>query len=321
MHSVVLAGGYGTRLWPITERRPKMLLPVGEETVLDSILRPLQHDDRIETVHLSTNDRFDDRLGSFLRGADYPKAQLSVEPTTRESEKPGAVGALAGVIDREVIADDLLVVAGDHYIDFDLSAFVSFFESRRVPSITANDVGTKAEAGSYGVIELEEGRVTEFVEKPDEPRSTLISPACYIFPAETLPLFTEYLAADTDPDAPGWFIKWLKDRRPVYAHVIDGHVVDVGTRTNYLNAVAWVLAGDSLVSDEATLREATFGGNVIVRGNASVHRSTITDSVVFSGASVRDSEVRGSIIDGGATVDGVALDGELVGTGEHLGAD
>jgi glucose-1-phosphate thymidylyltransferase len=52
MHAVVLAGGYATRLWPVTCNRPKMFLPVGEQTVIDRILRELETDDRIDDVYV-----------------------------------------------------------------------------------------------------------------------------------------------------------------------------------------------------------------------------------------------------------------------------
>lgn len=67
MHAVVLAGGYATRLWPITRHRPKMLLPVGETTVIDRILTELEEDDRIEHVYLSTNENFADDFRSHSR--------------------------------------------------------------------------------------------------------------------------------------------------------------------------------------------------------------------------------------------------------------
>ncbi|OYR61646.1 sugar phosphate nucleotidyltransferase, partial [Halorubrum ezzemoulense] len=58
MKAVVLAGGYATRLWPITEHRPKMFLPVGENTVIDEIFEDLEADDRVDEGFVSTNERF-----------------------------------------------------------------------------------------------------------------------------------------------------------------------------------------------------------------------------------------------------------------------
>jgi len=95
MDAVVLAGGYVTRLWPVTKHRPKMLLPVGESTVLDRIPSELEADDRIDDVYISTDDRFADEFREHLAASDSEKPRLSVEDTTGETEKFGVIGALA----------------------------------------------------------------------------------------------------------------------------------------------------------------------------------------------------------------------------------
>ena len=117
MKAVVLAGGYATRLWPVTKHRPKMFLPVGETTVIDRILGELERDDRIDEVYVSTNERFAADFEAHLEANDYGKAQLSVEDTTEEDEKFGVIGALAQLVDREdVDGEDLLVIAGDNLL-------------------------------------------------------------------------------------------------------------------------------------------------------------------------------------------------------------
>src|SRR6056297_3118923 len=89
MKAVVLAGGYATRLWPITKHRPKMLLPVGESTVIDRIFAEIESDDRIEDVYVSTNERFAEDFRAHLAEGGYEKPELSVEDTSEESEKFG----------------------------------------------------------------------------------------------------------------------------------------------------------------------------------------------------------------------------------------
>ncbi|MFW6376839.1 MAG: nucleotidyltransferase family protein, partial [archaeon] len=100
MKAVVLAGGYATRLWPITKHRPKMFLPIGETTVIDRIFSDLEADDRIDEVYVSTNDRFAEDFEDYLAASDFEKPTLSVEDTTHEDEKFGVVGALAQLVDR-----------------------------------------------------------------------------------------------------------------------------------------------------------------------------------------------------------------------------
>ena len=181
MDAIVLAGGYATRLWPITKDRPKMLLPIGETTVIGTILDALEHDSRIDDVYVSTNQKFAPDFEAYLSESGFEKPHLSVEETTAEVEKLGVVGALAQLIDREGLDDDVVIVGGDNLISFDIGEFLDAFEATGEPTLAAYDVGSYERASSYGLIELDsEGRVVDFQEKPDEPRSTLVSIACYL---------------------------------------------------------------------------------------------------------------------------------------------
>jgi len=95
MDAIGLAGGYATRLWPITRNRPKMFLPIGPQTIIDSVLDQLETEARIDEVYVSTNARFADDFRDHLAKHDYKKPQLSIEDTSGEDEKFGVVGALA----------------------------------------------------------------------------------------------------------------------------------------------------------------------------------------------------------------------------------
>ncbi len=222
MNVIVLAGGYATRLWPITRHRPKMLLPLGETTVIDRIYAELEATDRIKEVYVSTNERFAPEFQVHLADSTYDKPRLSVEETRDEDEKFGVVGALGELIDREGIDDDLLVIAGDNLFDFAIESFLEFFDRKDAPTIAVYDVGAPELATSYGVVGLEDDRMVDFQEKPDEPDGTCVSVGCYAFPRETLTLFATYLEEGNDPDEPGWFVQWLQSRKPTYAYTFTG---------------------------------------------------------------------------------------------------
>ncbi|WP_435067118.1 sugar phosphate nucleotidyltransferase [Haloplanus sp. C73] len=313
MKAIVLAGGYATRLWPITKHRPKMFLPVGDSTVIDTVFEDLEADDRISEVYVSTNERFADEFASYLDDSGFEKPTLSVEDTTGEDEKFGVVGALAQLIDRENVTEDLVVVAGDNLISFDVSEFVDFFEAKGTPALAAYDVGSKERARSYGLVDLDGDRVVDFQEKPDDPKSTLVSIACYAFPAETLSLFEEYLDAGENPDEPGWFIQWIQSRRPVHAFTFDGAWFDIGTPESYLDAVAWHLDGDVRVHPDATIENSDLRENVHVMAGAEVVNSTLEGTVVFPNATIRDADVRRSIIDEETRVENLDLADALIG--------
>jgi len=321
MKAVVLAGGYATRLWPITRNRPKMLLPVGDGTVIDEIFGDLEADDRIDEVFVSTNERFAEEFETYLAGTDFEKPTVSVEDTSAESEKFGVVGALAQLIDRENVDDDLVVVAGDNLISFDVSEFVDFFAEKGTPALAAYDVGSPERAKSYGLVQLDGDRVIDFQEKPEDPKSTLVSIACYAFPQETLPDFEEYLSDGNNPDEPGWFIQWLQSRQPVHAFTFEEAWFDIGTPESYLDAVSWYLGGESVVHPDATVENSEIGENVYVLAGAEIVDSSLESSVVFRNATVRDADVRRSIIDEETVVDGLDLSGALIGAHSRLTND
>ena len=314
MKAVVLAGGYATRLWPITETRPKMFLPVGENTVIDEIFEDFEADDRVDEVFVSTNERFADDFAAYLEASAFEKPTLSVEETVEEDEKFGVVGALAQLVEREGVDDDLIVVAGDNLISFDLGEFADFFESKGTPTLAAYDVGDRERAKSYGLVDLDGDEVVDFQEKPDDPKTTLVSIACYAFPAETLPDLETYLSDGNNPDEPGWFLQWLQQRGSVHAYTFDGAWFDIGTADSYLDAVEYALDGESLVADGATVTGSTVGDVVHVMDGATVTDSTLERTVVFPDATITDSEIRNSVIDEGVTLENVDLSGALIGS-------
>ncbi|WP_227357615.1 sugar phosphate nucleotidyltransferase [Haladaptatus salinisoli] len=313
MEAVVLAGGYATRLWPITKHRPKMFLPIGETTVIDRIFADLEADDRIDTVYVSTNERFAEDFETHLAESRFEKPQVSVEDTSEEDEKFGVVGALAQLVDREEVDDDLVVIAGDNLISFDVSDFVDFFETKKSPILAAYDVESREQAKSYGLVTLDGDRVVDFQEKPEDPKSTLVSIACYAFTRDTLPALTNYLNGDNNPDEPGWFVQWLQSRRDVYAYTFEEAWFDIGTPESYLDAVAWYLNGDSYVAESATLKDATVGGNVHVMDNVTLQNADLNKTVVFEDAMVRDCEVCESIIDEETHIESMDLAGAVIG--------
>jgi glucose-1-phosphate thymidylyltransferase len=294
-----------------------MFLPVGDTTVIDRIFRELERDERIEEVFVSTNEQFAPDFERYLADSPFEKPVLSVEETTEEDEKFGVVGALAQLVEREGVDDNLLVVAGDNLIGFDLSEFVDFFEAKSGPVLAAYDVGSKEKARSYGLVELDGDTVVDFQEKPDDPNSTLVSIACYIFPRESL-RFEEYLDGGNNPDEPGWFIQWLVSRETVSAFAFGEAWFDIGTPESYLEAVSWALDGEGLVAEGATVSDSVVDDQSLVMDGATVANSVVRGSVVFPNATVVDSEIHDTIIDEETTVENMDLAGALIGAHTQL---
>ncbi|MWV39019.1 NDP-sugar synthase [Natrialba sp. INN-245] len=313
MKAVVLAGGYATRLWPITRHRPKMFLPLGETTVIERIYAELEATDRIEGVYVSTNERFAPDFEAQLADSPYDKPRLSVEETRKEDEKLGVIGALAQLVDREGIDDDLLVIAGDNIFDFAVEDFLEYDGQKSGPTIAAYDVGSPERATAYGVVDLEGDRVVDFQEKPDSPPGTRVSVGCYAFPQGSIELLPTYLEEGNDPDEPGWFVQWLQSRESTYAYTFDGTWFDIGTRESYLDAVAWHLDGESRVAETASLENATVGDDVHVMADATLVDTDVERAVIFPDVRLDGTSVRRSIVDEGATLGDVDLHDAMIG--------
>jgi len=313
MKAIVLAGGYATRMWPITRHRPKMLLPVGESTVIDGIVDELEGDERISEIFISTNEAFAGEFETHFEERGTDKITMSVEDTSDEDEKFGVVGALAQLVEREGLGEeDLLVIAGDNLFGFNISEFIDQFKDYSDPTLAAYDVGDLEKAESYGLIDVEGDEIVDFQEKPDDPKSTLVSIACYAFPADAI-RFDEYLSGDNNPDEPGWFIQWLVDQGSVRPFSFDGIWYDIGTADSYLEAVEFALDGGQIIDDDATVENSDIGDNVHVVGSATIENSSVADTVVFPDAHVKDADVEDSVIDIEASVDGHDLDSALLG--------
>lgn len=236
MKAIILAGGYATRLQPLTEDLSKCLLPVGGRPMVDWILDSLRAVAEIDDVHLVTNHRFAPDFERWAR----TKAGITVhdDGTTSNEDRLGAMGDVAFTLERAKIDDDVLVVAGDNLFDYALADFTAFWRSKGVASAVAVlDVGDLRLASQYGVVDVAgDERITSFVEKPADPPSTLAATATYIYHREHVPLVARYLAEGNAPDQVGSFIAWLHSREPVYAYRFSGRWLDIGDKEQLLAA-------------------------------------------------------------------------------------
>ena len=251
MNALILAAGYATRLYPLTRNKAKPLLAVGGKPIIEWLFDNLVSIPGLGTVYIVTNDKFardfqnwantyQDRFASAKTTADRHRGiQIKIinDGSKSDDDKLGAIGDINLVLTRENLAnDDLLVVAGDNLFKQPLTEFVN--ASKNCPATVAvHDVGNLEAMKKYGTVTIDnKGVITNFEEKPKEPKSTLAAVALYYYSREVLPLFTTYLAAGNNPDQPGLFLQWLYSRRPVHTFEIKGQWLDIGSKETLENA-------------------------------------------------------------------------------------
>ncbi len=232
MRAIIMAGGFARRMWPLTQRTPKQLLPLSDGyVILDLVVDGLLELD-LDEIILSVNRRFseDFRAWASSRGLDV---RMLEEESMREEEKPGAVGALNAMLG-SLEEDDYLVVAGDNVSSISYRDLASLMKGKGAASVAVYDVGSRDLATRYGVVELgPDSRILSLVEKPRNPSSTLISTAIYAMPWRSLSRVREYVSGGGPRDALGHFISWLVSREDVYGFRFQGYWFDIGGIDEY----------------------------------------------------------------------------------------
>ncbi|MEM0379467.1 MAG: nucleotidyltransferase family protein [Nanopusillaceae archaeon] len=244
---IIMAGGFARRLKPISDFMPKPLLHIDGVPLINYVLRPVLELE-YKKIIISTNEKFENSFRYWMNTQKELYKNnlpifLSVEHSKSEEEKLGAVGGLWYTIrlyNLDIGKNDLLVILGDNLFDFDLKEFVSNGKRYQKVTIGTYNIGDKENAKKYGVVSLDKNKkVIEFVEKPEDPKSTIISVGIYYFPNEKINKIGDFIDKNKDKDAIGRLIEWLVKNDEVYSYMFFGNWFDIGTPESYIAANEW----------------------------------------------------------------------------------
>lgn len=222
MKCLILAGGFATRLYPLTASRAKALMEYKGEPIINHIVDKIP---RNIDIMVSTNKKFEADFCHWQEGIDR-EVEILVEEALSEHQKLGAIGSLNFWIEHRPIVEDLLAIAGDNYFEFNMAQFIAAYNGKNV-LVAVYDIGDKDKASQFGVVQLEGHRIAEFQEKPAKPKSSLVATACYIFPQRMFPLLHQY-CQEGKRDNLGSFISYLIDQDEVHAYTFTEPWLDIG---------------------------------------------------------------------------------------------
>lgn len=321
MKTVVMAGGQGTRLRPLTSNQPKPMVPVANKPMMEHIIELLKNHGHREIV--VTLQFLPTVITShFGDGSDWG---VDISYVTEESPL-GTAGSVRNA--RAFLDEPILVVSGDALTDIDLTAAAEFHRERGAAvTIVLKKVPDPLEFGL--VITDQEGRIVKFLEKPGwgEVFSDTINTGIYIIEQEMLNYIPDDRPYDFSKDL---FPRLLADGFPLYGYIADGYWCDIGNLEQYISAHRDILdgavkanipghelenniwIGDGVeIDDEAIItgpvligdhvkiepmtkvREYTvIGNNVVVKRDNFLHRSVIMENTYLGPA----CHIRGAVI-------------------------
>jgi mannose-1-phosphate guanylyltransferase len=303
MKAVVLVGGEGTRLRPLTETVPKPLLPFMNRPFLDHLLDHLARHG-IEEAVLSSS-YLETEFASFLEERRGPPRVTWVT----EPQPLGTCGAVAGA--RDLLDGTFLVLNGDVLTDLDLSALVALHQERAAVATIA--LAPVDDARPYGLVDWDaDGRVLAFREKPPDPVPGTINAGTYVLEPRALDGVPEGVAVSIERET---FPRLIADGEAVYSYVWPGYWRDLGTPQAYLQAHLDALNG--LVGG------ASYDQPLIGEG-ARIHQDAVIGSLAVLGAGARvdaGARVERSVLHRAARVGaGAVVEDSILGPESEVGA-
>lgn len=231
MKCLILAAGYATRLYPLTENFPKPLLEVQGKTILDWLVEDISP--AVDGFIAVTNHRFAPHFREWA--GNRPESITVVDDgTTTNETRLGAVVDIRYAVDALSVSDDLLVIAGDNLLDFSLKGFVSYAQEKGTSCVMRYYEPDEKRLHRCGILCVDDGdRIVDMEEKPDKPKSHWACPPFYYYTKEAVSLLPKGIAAGCGTDAPGSFIAWLSAHTPVHAMEMPGRRYDIGTLESY----------------------------------------------------------------------------------------
>lgn len=314
MHAFILAGGFATRLWPLTEQRAKPLLPLAGKPILTHLVEDIPDD---VPVTVSTNAAFSAAFDDWRQTLGRP-VELLIEETASDREKLGALGATAQWIRTANINDDILLLTGDNYCGFRFADFLAAVQPG-TPLIAAHDIGDLALASAFGTIVLHEDATTvvAFEEKPREPRSTLVSTGCSVIPSDALPILLSH--AERHPDnVGGLFEALLAAGRTIHCFRFTEPWFDIGSFDAYLDATRALVGANVLTGQDAAIEDTVTDGSIVLGDGSRVRASQLRDVVLFRQCDIEDCVLDRCVLDDGCVLRGVDLTGKMLRAGTTL---
>ncbi len=233
MKCLILAAGYATRLYPLTENFPKPLLSVGEKTILDWLVDDIDTAGAVDEYVVISNHKYAHHFDAWAK-TKAQKITVVDDGTDTNETRLGAVKDILYAIDMLSLDDDMLVIAGDNVLDFSLTRFVSYAKEKKTSCIMRYYEADDKKLLKCGVVTVDENdKILAMTEKSPTPATHWCCPPFYYYTREDARLVHKGIDSGCGTDAPGSYIAWLCTQTPVHAMEMPGKRYDIGNLESY----------------------------------------------------------------------------------------
>lgn len=233
MKCLILAAGYATRLYPLTENFPKPLLKVGEKTILDWLIDDIDTIGMVDEYVVISNHKYAHHFEYWVQ-TKAQKITVVDDGTSSNETRLGAVRDIQYAVETLNIDDDMLVIAGDNVLDFSLTKFIKYAKSKNASCIMRYFEPYFQKLLKCGVVTVDEDdKVLKMTEKSPTPATNWCCPPFYYYTKEDARLVPKGIESGCGTDAPGSYIAWLCTQTDVYAMEMPGSRYDIGNLESY----------------------------------------------------------------------------------------
>ena len=279
MKGVIMAGGYGTRLFPLTSAQPKPLIPVANKPVIEYSLDTLCRAGVNEAV--ITLKYMGEMIQSHL-GLSYKNIKLSY---SFEENPLGTAGGVKKALGNA--SEDTIVLSGDAVSNLDLKKLIEFHRKNKADaSIALYETDSPCE---YGIVSIDkEKRVTGFTEKPawGQVFTDTVNTGIYILSPRVVNMIPDGESSDFGRNI---FVKMLEKKMRLYALPLDGYWCDVGTPEAYIKA-NFDISGGSVIAPDVYVPIGLKLKKSVIQSGVSIGKNvSIENSIICAGAVLPDS--------------------------------
>ena len=233
MKCLILAAGYATRLYPLTENFPKPLLKVQGKTILDWLIDDIDDSHLVDEYIIISNHKFAHHFEEWA-ATKTQKVTVVDDGTSTNETRLGAVCDIQFAISKLNLSGDMLVIAGDNVLDFSLQHFVHYAVQKQTSCVMRYYEPNKECLHKCGVLEIDDSdRILAMEEKPAQPKTHWCCPPFYYYSSLDATRIPDAIANGCGTDAPGSFIAWLCQQTAVHAMEMPGRRYDIGNLQSY----------------------------------------------------------------------------------------